>query len=168
MKLDATDLRILGVLQREGRITKAALAEKVHLSPSPCWERLKRLEKAGFIRGYRAEIALDKIARFTTVLVEVTLKEHRFEDFERFERAIRNEPEVVECHATGGGIDYLMKIVAADIDAYQRFMDGLLMAEIGIGRYFTYIVTRDVKTGLQAPISLLSAPARAPAEDSSA
>jgi len=82
IRLDAVDLRILATLQRDSRITKAALAERVTLSATPCWQRLKRLERAGLIRGYRAELALEKIAGFTTVLVEVILKQHRYEDFE--------------------------------------------------------------------------------------
>jgi Lrp/AsnC family transcriptional regulator of ectoine degradation len=155
-KLDAIDLRILATLQREGRITKTALAERVHLSPTPCWTRLKRLEKAGLIRGYHAEIALEELGKFTQVMVEITLKQHRFEDFERFETAIRDRNEVIECLATGGGIDYLLKVVTADIDAYQRFIDGLLISDIGIDRYFSYIVTRVVKWEPQAPVAAIT------------
>ena len=155
-RLDAIDLKILATLQKEGRITKLALAERVNLSPTPCWERLKRLEKAGFIEGYRADIALAKLGGATTVLVEITLKQHRFEDFEIFERAVRNVPEIVECLATGGGIDYLLKIVTSDIDAYQRLIDELLTAGIGIDRYFTYVVTRTVKSAAQPPVELFA------------
>jgi Lrp/AsnC family transcriptional regulator of ectoine degradation len=158
---DAIDLQILAVLQHEGRLTKAALAERVNLSPTPCWERLNRLEKAGFIRGYRAEIALERVAPFTTVMVEVTLKQHRYEDFQRFEKAIGAIDEVVECLATGGGIDYLLKVVARDVDHYQRLIDDLLVAEIGIDRYFTYIVTRSVKTAVQPSVGLLAGMAAA-------
>jgi len=155
-KLDDIDVRILAALQREGRITKAALAERVNLSPTPCWARLKRLEKAGLIRGYHADIRLERLASFTAVLVEITLKQHRFQDFERFEAAMQKTPEVVECLATGGGIDYLLKIVVPDIDAYQRLIDGLLVAEVGIDRYFTYVVTRSVKDSPQASVDLVA------------
>lgn len=157
-RLDTTDLRILATLQKEGRITKLALSERVNLSPTPCWERLKRLEKAGFIVGYRAEIALAKLGSVTTVLVEITLKQHRFEDFEVFERAVKKVPEIVECLATGGGIDYLLKVVVSDIDAYQRLIDELLTAGIGIDRYFTYVVTRTVKSAAQPPVELYAKP----------
>ena len=158
-RLDAIDLRILATLQNEGRITKLALAERVNLSPTPCWERLKRLEKAGYIKGYRGEIDLAKLGGATTVLVEITLKQHRFEDFEIFERATRRIPEIVECLATGGGIDYMLKIVISDIDAYQRLMDELLTAGIGIDRYFTYVVTRTVKSAAQPPVEVFAKPA---------
>ena len=154
--LDSVDLKILSALQKEGRLTKLALAERVNLSPTPCWERLKRLEKAGIIRAYHADIDLAKLGVSTTVLVEVTLKQHRFEDFQVFERSMRKIDEVVECLATGGGIDYVLKIVTRDIDTYQRLMDELLTAEIGIDRYFTYVVTRSVKQLPQAPVSLFA------------
>lgn len=156
MKLDDIDLLILATLQREGRITKAALAESVHLSPTPCWTRLKRLEKGGYIKGYHAEIALDRLANFTTVMVVVALKQHRLMDFERFEKGMRATEEVTECLATGGGLDYLLKIVVPDIDTYQRLMDRLLSEELGIDRYFTYVVTRTVKTSPQAPVGLIT------------
>ncbi len=155
-KLDATDIRILAALQQEGRITKLALAEKVNLSPTPCWERLKRLETAGYVRGYRADIALEKLGSITTAIVEVTLKSHRLEEFDRFEDTMRKTPEVLECHSTGGGIDYVLKVVAADIGAYQTFIDGLLEAGLGIDRYFTYVVTRTVKDEAQPPVALLA------------
>ena len=155
-RLDGIDLKILSTLQAEGRITKAALAEAVSLSPTPCWERLKRLEKAGLIKGYRAEIDLDKLGRPATILVEMILKQHRYDDFQRFETAIRHVEEVVECYATGGGIDYLLKVIAPSIDAYQRLIDRLLLAEIGIDRYFTYIVTRAVKASFQPPVALFA------------
>ncbi len=144
-RLDAIDLKILDAVQRDGRITKLALAEKVGLSPTPCWLRLRKLEKAGIIRGYHARIELRAIGAIASVLMEVTLGSHRQADFDRFERAIRDLPQVVACWAVGGGVDYILKVVTRDIDAYQRLVDGLLEREIGIDRYFTYIVTRTVK-----------------------
>lgn len=145
VKLDGIDLKILSAVQREGRITKLDLAERVGLSATPAWMRLRKLEKAGIIRGYRADLDLKLVAPIATVLVEVTLGSHRQADFDRFERAIRDTPEIVACWAVGGGVDYVLKVVARDIDSYQRFVDALLAREIGIDRYFTYIVTRTVK-----------------------
>lgn len=145
MKLDRIDLRILEAVQQEGRITKLALAEKVGLSPTPAWLRLRKLEKAGIIAGYHAAVDLRLVVPLTAVLVEVTLRSHRQADFDRFERAVRDLPEIVACWSVGGGVDYLLKVVCRDIDAYQRLIDGLLARELGIERYFTYIVTRTVK-----------------------
>ncbi|AZV23632.1 Lrp/AsnC family transcriptional regulator [Mesorhizobium sp. M7A.F.Ce.TU.012.03.2.1] len=144
-KLDAIDLKILDAVQRDGRITKLALADKVGLSPTPCWMRLRKLEKAGIVSGYHARIAMRLIAPVATVLMEVTLASHRQADFDRFERAIRDISEIVACWSVGGGVDYVLKVMARDIDAYQRLVDVLLDREIGIDRYFTYIVVKMVK-----------------------
>ncbi|MFX1737235.1 Lrp/AsnC family transcriptional regulator [Paraburkholderia sp. A1RI_3L] len=145
MKLDRYDLAILRTLARDGRITKSRLAEEVNLSISPAWERVRRLEESGLIRGYRADI--DWIAAFkgTRIVVEVTLARHTAHDMRRFEERVARAPEVVQCHATGGGVDYVMHVVSRDIDQYQRFIDSLLTDELGIERYFTYIVTKVVK-----------------------
>jgi Lrp/AsnC family transcriptional regulator of ectoine degradation len=155
LKLDPIDLRILEAIQRDGRITKLALAEKVGLSPTPCWVRLRKLEKAGIISGYHARIALRSLAPIATVMTEVTLGAHRQTDFDRFERAIRDLPEIVGCWSLGGGVDYLLKVMTPDIDAYQRLIDSLLERDIGIARYFTYIVTRTVKDEAAVPLSRL-------------
>lgn len=160
MKLDTVDLRILDAIQRDGRITKLALAEKVGLSPTPCWMRLQKLEKAGIVSGYHAHLNLRKIAPVATVLMEVTLSNHRQADFDRFERTITGLDEVVACWSVGGGVDYVLKVMAPDIDTYQRFVDGLLNREIGIERYFTYIVTKTIKEEVAQPLpSLLPHPA---------
>jgi Lrp/AsnC family transcriptional regulator of ectoine degradation len=145
MKLDGFDLKILSVLQNEGRITKLKLAERIGLSPSPCHERVKRLEAAGYVQGYRALIDLERLFPVTTIFVEITLDTHHARDFERFEAAIQDVPEVVECFAIGGGIDYLVKVVARDLDHYQRLIEDLLARDIGIARYFTYVVTKPIK-----------------------
>lgn len=152
IKLDAIDLKILDAIQRDGRITKLALAQKVGLSPTPAWLRLRKLEKAGIVSGYHASLDMRAVAPIATVLVELTLRSHRQADFDRFERVVRETPEIVCCWSVGGGIDYMLKVVARDIDAYQRLVDGLLEREIGIDRYFTYIVTRTVKEN--EPVSI--------------
>ncbi|WP_284269856.1 Lrp/AsnC family transcriptional regulator [Mesorhizobium huakuii] len=152
-KLDAIDLKILDAIQRDGRITKLALAEQVGLSPTPCWMRLRKLEKAGIVSGYHARIAMRVVAPVATVLMEVTLASHRQADFDRFERVIRDIPEIVACWSVGGGVDYVLKVMARDIDAYQRLVDSLLEREIGIDRYFTYIVIKTVKDDVALPVA---------------
>jgi Lrp/AsnC family transcriptional regulator, regulator of ectoine-degradation genes len=153
LKLDQIDLKILDAVQRDGRITKLALADKVGLSPTPCWMRLRKLEKAGIVSGYHAKVAMRAVAPVATVLMEVTLASHRQADFDRFERVIRDVPEIVACWSVGGGVDYLLKVMARDIDAYQRLVDALLEREIGIDRYFTYIVTKTVKEEIVLPVA---------------
>jgi Lrp/AsnC family transcriptional regulator of ectoine degradation len=144
--LDATDIRILSAIQKHGQLSKTRLAEIVNLSPTPCLARLSRLKAAGFIRGYRGIIALDRIGDFTQVVVTVALAHHRRSDFERFEDHIRRLNQVTECIATGGGTDYVMKVVSPSLTAFQKLMESLLAAELGIERYMTYIVTREVKS----------------------
>ncbi|MDH3668709.1 MAG: Lrp/AsnC family transcriptional regulator [Paracoccaceae bacterium] len=144
--LDAADIRILSAIQKHGQLSKTKLAELVNLSPTPCWARLSRLKTAGLIRGYRGVIALDRIGDFTQVVVTVALTHHRKSDFDRFESHIRTMDEITECIATGGGTDYVMKVFCPTLAAFQNLMESLLAAELGIERYMTYIVTREVKS----------------------
>ncbi|MBP2307621.1 winged helix-turn-helix transcriptional regulator [Azospirillum melinis] len=155
LKLDLIDLRILSEIQRDGRITKLALADRVGLSPTPCWVRLRRLEEGGIVTGYHARLALRQVTPFAMALVEVTLGSHRQVDFDRFERAVRAEPGIVSCWSVGGGVDYVLRVVARDVDAYQRIIDRLLDGDAGIDRYFTYIVTRTVKDDAAMPLEAL-------------
>jgi len=157
LKLDRIDLKILGALQRDGRMTKLALAATVNLSAAACWERLRRLEAAEVISGYSARIDATKIGRFTTVLVEIMLKSHRQSDFQRFEAMAVREAAIVSCDAVGGGVDYLLRVVAPDIDSYQGLIDRLLSEDLGIDRYFTYVVTKTIKT-TEFPFQMLGDP----------
>ncbi|WP_071675691.1 Lrp/AsnC family transcriptional regulator [Nioella nitratireducens] len=145
--LDATDIRILSAVQSNGQISKSRLAEIVNLSPTPCWERLNRLKAAGYITGYRADIALNKLCDFTSVIVTVSLAHHRKADFDRFEAHIRTLDEIVDCIATGGGMDYVMKVISPNLATFQELLDKLFSAEVEVDRYMTYIAVRQVKTG---------------------
>lgn len=155
LKLDDRDLKILSILSAEGRISKAALAERVNLTTAPCLERLKRLEKAGVITGYHADVALKKIAPHIVVFMAAELEGHRTENFQLFERKVRAIDEIVGCWGVGGGFDYILQIVARDIDTYQRLVDHLLESKVGLVRYFTYIVTKPVKEGRHLPLESL-------------
>ncbi|AHD01722.1 Lrp/AsnC family transcriptional regulator [Leisingera methylohalidivorans] len=155
MQLDQRDLDILRVLSTEGRITKAALAERIGLSPTPCWDRLKKLEQAGLIEGYGARINLKKLAPHVTVFVAAEIADHTAASFRAFETAMQRYDEVTACWALGGGFDYLLQIVTSDIDAYQRLIDEMLDARIGLSRYFTYIVTKPVKGACAPPLDIL-------------
>lgn len=144
--LDGTDIRILSAIQQHGQLSKAKLAEIANISATPCWARLDRLKAAGFIRGFHADIALDRIADFTQVVVTISLTHHRKVDFDRFEAFIRNLDEITDCIATGGGMDYVMETITPDLMSFQTLMETLLGAELGIDRYMTYIATRRVKS----------------------
>jgi Lrp/AsnC family transcriptional regulator of ectoine degradation len=145
IKLDSKDIQILSVLQRDGRITKTALSEQIYLSPTPCWERIKRLEKAGIIAGYGAQISIANIGNYATIFMEIKIVAHQSRDFDLFESAVQNMDEVLECWAVGGELDYLLKIAVPNIDEYQAFVDRVLDSEIGLLKYSTYIVTKRVK-----------------------
>jgi Lrp/AsnC family transcriptional regulator of ectoine degradation len=157
-RLDAIDIRILNAVQKHGQLSKTRLAEIVNLSPTPCLARLNKLKAAGFIRGYHADIALGSIAGLTQVVVTVSLTHHRKSDFERFESHIHKLDEVIECVATGGGTDYILKIVSASLADFQNLMESLLAADLGIDRYMTYIVTREIKSGPPNLARLIAGP----------
>src|SRR3546814_6846993 len=131
MKLDNRDLQILTILQAEGRITKSELAARVSLSPAACWDRLKRLDQAGFIRGYHAEVALEKIAPASQFLVQIELERHQTGDFQRFEHAVRAIPPVTRCMAVGGGVDSFLEVVARDVSASHTLIAALLSRRNG-------------------------------------
>ena len=118
--LDATDRRILGVLQKEGRITNADLSERVNLSPSACHRRVQRLEEDGFIAGYVALLDTRKMGRPTTVYVEITLQGQADDLLDAFEQAVAKVPDILECHLMAGTADYLIKIMAEDTEDFAR------------------------------------------------
>ena len=155
IKLDDRDIKILAILSREGRISKSELAKRVNLSATPCWERLRRLEKAGIISGYRAEIELRLLAPQVSVFVMAELENHRSATFQAFEQAVAGYDEIISCWALGGGFDYLLHIITRDIDSYQRLIDDLLAKPAGLARYFTYIVTKPVKHSTNPPFEVL-------------
>ena len=145
-KLDRIDLNILAHLQRNGRISNVELAELVGLSPSPCLQRTKRLEGAGYIAGYGAHLDLVKLGEVVIVFTEMTLQDHRRSDFARFEAAIEAIDAVVECHLVSGGYDYLLKFITRGVSHYQSVIEGMLDGGLGIEKYFSYIV---IKTPVQ-------------------
>ena len=144
--LDATDIRILSALQKHGQLSKSRLAEIANISATPCWARLDRLKAAGLVRGYHADIALDRLCDFTQVIVTVSLIHHRKADFDRFEAFVRAHDEITECVATGGGMDYVMKVITPNLADFQAKMQAMVEAELGVDRYMTYIATRFVKS----------------------
>ena len=141
-KLDRIDLRILSRLQTQGRISNVELADAVGLSPSPCLIRVKRLEKAGYIAGYAAQILLEKMGDVQSVFTQVTLADHRHEDSARFVAAIREVDEIVECHLASGGYDYLLKFVTRSVGHYQSLIEDLLARNIGIEKYSSYVMIK--------------------------
>lgn len=155
VKLDRIDINILAQLQRNGRITNINLADAVGLSPSPCLLRVKRLEKAGYITGYNAHIDIAKLGETVTVFTEVTLSDHHREDFAKFEASIRTVDEVIECHLISGGYDYLLKFLTRGVAHYQSVIESILERNIGVGKYFSYIVIKSPIVNLHYPLGKL-------------
>lgn len=155
VRLDRIDINILVQLQADGRMTNVHLADAVGLSPSPCLQRVKRLEAAGYITSFQARLNLAKMMESVTVFTEVTLSDHHREDFLRFEQKIRQVDEVMECHLISGGYDYLLRFIARSIAHYQRVMEALIEEEIGIEKYFSYIVIKTPINKEQLPLRTL-------------
>ncbi|WP_282606577.1 Lrp/AsnC family transcriptional regulator [Pelagibius sp. Alg239-R121] len=143
-KLDRIDINILAQLQQNSDMTNVTLAEAVGLSPSPCLQRVKRLEKAGYIQSYAARINLAKLSDHVVVFTEVTLNGHRRDDFIKFEAEIRRYESIQECHLVSGGYDYLLKFVARNIAHYQEIVEDILERNIGVKKYFSYVVIKSL------------------------
>lgn len=154
-KLDRLDLRILAHLQTNGRMTNVELADAVGLSASPCLLRVKRLEKAGYIVGYGAKLDLEKLGDVLVVFTEITLSNHRRSDFVRFETSIANIDEVMDCHLISGGYDYLLRFVTRGVAHYQSIIDDLLDRNIGIEKYFSYMVIKTPFSKRHYPVEKL-------------
>ena len=120
IELDATDHAILALLQGDGRMTHAAIAEEIHLSPSACLRRVRRLEAAGIISGYHARLDRALLGLGATVFVEISLDGQQEHQLDEFEAAAREVPEILACHLMAGDADYLLQIVATDVADYER------------------------------------------------
>lgn len=152
--LDRLDLRILAQLQSQGRLTYQELGDSVGLSASPCLQRVKRLEKQGLIEGYGAWVAIDKLRDMTGVFTSITLNAHTHPDFMRFETKLREYPELLECHLVSGGFDYLLKWCTRSVAHYQQIIESLLQSDVGINKYFSYIVIKSPILQRFAPVKI--------------
>ena len=153
--LDRIDLRILECLQRDGRISNLKLAESVALSPTAVLARVQRLTKEGYILGYSARINVAKLGQPLTVFTEITLKNHRQSDFARFLAVVEKLDSVVECHLVSGGYDYLVKFVTGGIAEYQVLMERLIDLDIGIDKYFSFVVLKSPIVKPHIPLATL-------------
>jgi DNA-binding Lrp family transcriptional regulator len=155
IRLDRLDLKILATLQTTGRISNLELAETVGLSATPCQQRVRRLEAAGYIRGYDAQLDIDRICSNIVVFTEITLRNHRREDFLKFERGIDAIPQILNCFLVTGGYDYLAQFIARDIHDYQTVVEDLLDRDLGVEKYFSYVTIKQVKRAQGYPLSEL-------------
>ena len=150
--LDRTDRKILKALQADGRIATVDLAEKIGLSPTSTSDRVKRLQREGFIAGYGARLDPHRLGLGLLVFVEVSLDKTTPDVFEKFAEAVKRAPEVLECHMVAGGFDYLVKTRVADMAAYRRFLGEILLALPGVKETRTYAVMEEVKSDGMLPV----------------
>lgn len=144
-KLDQTDSKILELLQHDAHLTTKELASQLNLTTTPVYERIKRLEREGYIQSYVAIIDKKKVGLRLMAFCNVSLKEHNAEFLVRFEEAVRSLPEVMECYHIAGLFDYLLKVVVRDMDAYQHFVAKKLAAFENIGKVQSSFVMTEIK-----------------------
>jgi len=154
-KLDEFDLKILEVLQSEGRLTNVELADRIGLSPTPCLRRVRRLENEGIIEGYQAKINRGKVGLGLTVFVEAKLERQQQAEAERFRDVIRNLPEVVSCHVISGRSDFLFEVVLADLDQFSEFIVKELLNVPGIKDLHSSFALDRVKQDAKLPLHLV-------------
>lgn len=147
---DLTDMRILAALQADGRQSSAELAERVSLTPSPCWRRVKRLEDDRVIRGYRADVDVKKLGFGVTAFVWISLDQKGAEHVKAFEDAVRDIPEVLTCHCVSGRYDHQLTMIARDLDTFGELTRYVLGTLPGVKEVYTSFVLKEVKGAGQA------------------
>lgn len=152
MKLDAIDRRILNVLQRDGRVQNIELAKAVGLSPSPCLRRVRLLEEGGVIERYVAVLNAAQVGKALTVFARVWLKGQDVDTVDHFTAAVKQLPEVVECHLMAGDCDFLLRIVATDLDDYRQFQIKYLTRIKGVQSVKTEIPMQKIKLTSELPV----------------
>lgn len=152
MKLDASQRHILALLQKDSSISTQALAEKVGLSPSPCWRRVRELEEAGLIRGYVALVDRHKVGLGTCVWVRVKLKKHSAEVLDRFETVVKGCDEVVECYELLGETDCLLKLYLPNLEAFSQFMHNFLLKIPEVDVTHSSVALREIKNETALPL----------------
>jgi len=151
-KLDRLDRQILDILQADGRLSNVDLSKRINLSPTPCLERVRRLERDGYIKGYAAQLNLDKLGAGFVTFVTVNLDRTTTDVFERFSAKVQEITEIAECHMVGGGFDYLLKIRTEDMAGFRRFLGESLSSLPEVAQTHSYFVMEEIKAGEGAPI----------------
>jgi DNA-binding Lrp family transcriptional regulator len=150
--LDRLDRRILEELQADARISNQELAKRVGLSAAPCWRRLRRLEQAGFIAGYATLLRAPAIGLPILAYAVVSLENHHPESVRQFDQLVMERPEVLECHSMSGANDYLLRIVAASMEAYEHFLSTQLLQLQAVRSVNTSFVLRTKKFTTRLPV----------------
>ena len=151
--LDRTDQRLLAALQDDARLTVAELAERVSLSTSPCWRRVRRLEQAGYIAGYHAQLSATRLGYGITAFVSVVMGSHTREVARAFEASLHDIPEIVACHNVSGQYDFLLEVVAADLAAYGEFARNVLQDLPGVTELHSSFSLKSLKDQRKLPLA---------------
>jgi len=144
--LDKIDVKILEILQKNARISNIDLANKVNLSPTPCLERVRKLEKQGYIEEYVAHLDPRKLDASLLAYIEISLENTTTSALAEFNQTVLDMDEVLECNMVAGGFDYLIKIRTSDMQGYRRFLGEKLAAIKGVSQTHTYVVMEEVKS----------------------
>lgn len=151
--IDPTDLTILRLLQDDGTLTNTQLAEHLSLSVTPCWRRLKRLQDEGYITGYQANLNRRKLGLDVLAFVQLRFTVVTDGSVKQFEDIIRVHPAVLSCHKVTGEADYMLQVVAADLDAYSDFVEALLREVPGISMMHSSLAMREIKAVNRFPVA---------------
>jgi len=151
--LDGFSIRILSELQRDARQTIQQIAQRIGLSSTPCWKRIKDMEKDGVIRRYTALVDRDKVGLHICVLAEINLIKHSEKNALEFEREVAACPQITECYSTTGHADYLIKVITTDIKNYETFMHNVLFKLPGVDHVRSSIVLRELKYDPRMPLA---------------
>jgi len=150
--LDRYEKRILALLQQDASLSTAAIADKVGLSASPCWRRIDRLEREGFIKRKVALVDRRKIGLNAQIFAQIKLNAHGRANLDEFTAAIRAFPEVLECYVLMGSVDFLIRVVATDIEAYERFFFDRLSQLPGVQEVNSTVALSEIKATTELPI----------------
>lgn len=151
MSIDATDKNILRLLQQDAKMKIKEIAAILKMTSTPIFERIKRLEKTGYIERYTAIVNKEKVGFGLIVLCSVSLQTHHVDSIEEFERDVQKLPEVIECYHTTGEADYLLKVIVRNMQAYQYFVSKKLAALNNIGRVQSSFVINEIKNATHLP-----------------
>lgn len=154
--LDQGDIRLLRALQAQGRLTNQELADRVGMSTSPCWRRVRRLEEGGVIRGYQAVIDRRKVGLGVLAFVRVGIDSHSDAEARRFEEDVTRLEEVITCYSVAGDADFLLQVVARDLDAYAEFAMTVIRRLPRIKEMHTTFVLKEIKPTSLLPLNLTS------------
>lgn len=153
--LDKTDLRILKVLQEQARITNQDLADKIHLSPSSCLMRVRKLEQVGILESYHASINLKKICRIVQCIVTISMKNQTKKDFSQFQAYVNSVPEVLECYTVSGAFDFFLKVASPNMERYLEITDQLIECTDAEIHLSTHVVMDENKVAKAYPLDKL-------------